>query len=156
MKLYVLDGGRAFVPDMSHFTPEKNVGVPVTIPFSMFLIDHPEGLVVFDPGLNIDNLPEAMRKELTYSSEQRIDRQMARLGYKPEDVKYVILSHMHADHTGGMTSFLNATFIVRKEELRMAWVARDLRRRLPSRRLQGYEGLQVSTTTGRRGDGRLL
>jgi N-acyl homoserine lactone hydrolase len=121
MKLYVLDGGRAFVPDMNHFTPEKNMGVPVTIPFSMFLIDHPKGLVVFDTGLNVDNLPEPMRKDLTYSTDQRIDRQMARLGYKPEDVKYVILSHMHVDHAGGMAQFPHATFVVRKEELRMAW-----------------------------------
>ena len=121
MKLYVLDGGRAYVPDTSHFTPERNMGVPITIPFSMFLIDHPKGLVVFDTGLNVDNLPDAMRKDLQYTPDQRIDRQMAKLGYKPEDVKYVVLSHMHLDHTGGMTFFPNATFIVRKEELRMAW-----------------------------------
>ncbi|NLO28442.1 MAG: hypothetical protein GX113_09775 [Actinobacteria bacterium] len=26
MKLYVLDGGRAHLPDMSHLTPDRNVG----------------------------------------------------------------------------------------------------------------------------------
>ena len=121
MKLYVLDGGHVYVPDTSHFTPERNMGVPITIPLSMFLIDHPKGLVVFDTGLNVDNLPEAMRNDAHSTPDQRIDRQMARLGYRPEDVKYVILSHMHVDHVGGMTLFPDATFIVRKEELRMAW-----------------------------------
>ncbi len=121
MKLYVLDGGYAFLPDTSHFTPERNMGVPITIPFSMFLIDHPKGLVIVDTGLNVDNLPEGMKKDVHSTPDQRIDRQMVTLGYRPEDVKYVILSHMHVDHVGGMTLFPDATFIVRKEELRMAW-----------------------------------
>ena len=121
MKLYVLNAGHVFVPDTSHFTPERNMGIPITIPLSMFLIDHPKGLVVFDTGLNVDSLPEVMKKDAHCEPDQRIDRQMARLGYKTEDAKYVILSHMHVDHVGGMTLFPHATFIVRKEELRMAW-----------------------------------
>jgi len=121
MKLYVLEAGHVYIPDTSHFTPERNMGAPITIPLSMFFIDHPKGLVVFDTGLNMDNLPEAMKKDVQYTPDQRIDRQMARLGYRPEDVKYVILSHMHVDHVGGMAFFPDATFIVRKEELRMAW-----------------------------------
>jgi N-acyl homoserine lactone hydrolase len=125
MRLYVFDGGRALVPDMSRFTMGKNIGIPVVIPFPMYLIDHPEGLVIFDTGINMDNLPEVFKKETTCSPDQRIDRQMVRLGYKPEEVKYVILSHMHLDHAGGMTLFPNATFIVRKEELRMAWWPED-------------------------------
>ncbi len=121
MKLYILDAGRVFIPDMNHFTPERNIGVPVTIPLSMALIDHPKGLVVFDTGLNLDTVPDFMKKDISSVPEQRIDRQMVRLGYRPEEVKYVILSHMHVDHVGGMVLFPHATFIVRKEELRMAW-----------------------------------
>lgn len=49
MRLYVLDGGQAFVPDTSHFPPERNMGIPITIPLSMFLIDHPKGLAVLIP-----------------------------------------------------------------------------------------------------------
>jgi N-acyl homoserine lactone hydrolase len=121
MKLFIFDGGRALVPDMSRFTSGQNIGLPVIIPFPMFLIDHPEGLVVFDTGINMDNLPEVFKEETTSSPEQRIDRQMMKLGYEPENVKYVILSHLHLDHAGGMTFFPNATFIVRQEEMRAAW-----------------------------------
>jgi glyoxylase-like metal-dependent hydrolase (beta-lactamase superfamily II) len=103
VKTYVLDAGHVCMPDTSHFTPERNMGIPITIPLSMFLIDHPKGLVVFDTGLNVDNLPEAMKKDAHSTPDQRIDRQIIRLGYRPEDVKYVILSHMHVDHVGGMT-----------------------------------------------------
>ena len=54
MRLYVLDGGRVHLPDKNHLTPDRNVGVPVTIPILMFLIDHPKGLVVFDTGIDTD------------------------------------------------------------------------------------------------------
>lgn len=50
-----------------------------------------------------------------------MDGSLIKLGYKPEDVKYVVLSHMHLDHCGGMTLFPQVTFIVRKRGLRAAW-----------------------------------
>jgi N-acyl homoserine lactone hydrolase len=118
MKLYVFDGGRAHLPDMSHLTPDHNVGRPVTIPLLMFLIDHPKGLVVFDTGIDTDAEQEPF---VEVTPEQRIDRQMRRLGYEPADVKYVILSHLHLDHVGGMPLFPDATFVVRRQELRAAW-----------------------------------
>lgn len=122
MKLYILDGGRGYTPDMSLFTPGRNMGKPLTIPFSMYLIDHPGGLVVFDTGFDLEREPrkEGPGRE-TWKPEQRIDRQMIKLGYKPEDVKFVILSHMDWDHCGCMTLFPRSTFIVRKRELQEAW-----------------------------------
>ncbi|HLA82941.1 MAG TPA: N-acyl homoserine lactonase family protein, partial [Thermoleophilia bacterium] len=118
MKLFVLDGGRAHLPDMNHLTPDRNVGVPVTIPLLMFLIDHPKGLVIFDTGIDTD---EAADPFLEVSPEQRIDRQVRQLGYDPGGVKYVILSHLHLDHMGCMKLFPAATFVVRRQELRAAW-----------------------------------
>ncbi|MGD0916991.1 MAG: N-acyl homoserine lactonase family protein [Thermodesulfobacteriota bacterium] len=121
MKLYVLDCGKVHVPDTNHLTPERNVGIPITIPISMFVIDHPKGLVLFDTGPIIEHWPDSMLKDVETKPEQRADRQLIKLGYKPEDVKYVVISHMHLDHTEGMTLFPEATFIVRKRELRAAW-----------------------------------
>jgi glyoxylase-like metal-dependent hydrolase (beta-lactamase superfamily II) len=118
MKLYVLDGGRAHLPDMNHFTPDRNVGKPVTIPLLMFLIDHPKGLVVFDTGVDVDRVEDPF---LEVRPQQRLDRQITSLGYRPADVRYVILSHLHLDHVGCMPLFPDATFIVRRQELRAAW-----------------------------------
>lgn len=118
MKLYVFDGGRAHLPDMNHLTPDRNVGKPVTIPLLMFLIDHPKGLVLFDTGIDTDAKQEPF---VEATPEQRIDRQMKRLGYEPADVRYVILSHLHLDHMGCMPLFPGATFVVRRAELRAAW-----------------------------------
>ncbi|MCE5252955.1 MAG: N-acyl homoserine lactonase family protein [Actinomycetia bacterium] len=118
MKLYVFDGGRAHLPDLSHLTPDRNFGRPVTIPLFSFLIDHPRGLVVVDTGVDTDDARDPV---LEVEPAHRIDRQMQRLGYAPGDVKYVVLTHLHLDHTGGMTLFPDATFIVRRSELRAAW-----------------------------------
>lgn len=118
MKLYVLDGGRAHLPDMNHLTPDRNVGKPVTIPLLMFLIDHPKGLVLFDTGVDTD---EASDPLLETRPEQRVDRHIRRLGYEPAAVNYVVLSHLHLDHMGCMHLFPSATFVVRRQELRAAW-----------------------------------
>lgn len=118
MKLFVFDGGHAHLPDMSHLTPDRNVGRPVTIPLLMFLIDHPKGLVVFDTGIDTDDVRDPI---VETSPDRRIDRQVSRLGYEPRDVKYVVLSHLHLDHVGCMHLFPDATFVVRRQELRAAW-----------------------------------
>jgi N-acyl homoserine lactone hydrolase len=121
MKLFILDCGRVQVPDMSYLTPGQNVGKPITIPYCMFVIDHPKGLVLFDTGPMVEHWPEEKAAETRTTADQRVDLQLLTLGYNPEDVKYVVLSHMHMDHCGGMTLFPHATFIIRKEELRSAW-----------------------------------
>jgi N-acyl homoserine lactone hydrolase len=118
MKLFVLDCGRAHLPDMNHLTPDRNVGTPITIPLLAFLIDHPQGLVLFDTGVDTDAPGDPF---LEAGPERRVDRQMERLGYRPDDVRYVILSHLHLDHIGCMPLFPRATFIVRRQELRAAW-----------------------------------
>lgn len=118
MKLYVFDGGRSHLPDMNHLTPDRNVGKPITIPILMFLIDHPKGLVLFDTGVDTDAEGDPF---LEVEPERRIDRQMRRLGHEPGDVKYVVMSHLHMDHVGCMSLFPDATFIVRRQELRAAW-----------------------------------
>jgi len=118
MKLYVFDGGRVHLPDLNHLTPDRNVGTPVTIPMLMFLIDHPKGLVVVDTGLDTVN---SRAPFLEVTPEQRIDAQLRRVGYDPDDVKYVVLTHLHLDHVGGMPLFPKATFVVRRSELRAAW-----------------------------------
>jgi N-acyl homoserine lactone hydrolase len=118
MRLYVLDGGRVHLPDESHLTPDRNVGVPVTIPILMFVIDHPKGLVVFDTGIDTD---AAQPPFVETAPEFRIDRQLRRLDYDPAAVQYVVLSHLHLDHVGCMGLFPEATFVVRRQELRAAW-----------------------------------
>mgnify|MGYP002751391802 CR=1 FL=1 len=36
-------------------------------------------------------------------------------GIKPEEINYVLLSHLHPDHLGGASFFPNANFILTQE-----------------------------------------
>ncbi len=121
MRLYVFEVGRVHFSDRSVLAGGPIQGKPITVPVPAFLIVHDKGLAVVDTGMNLDHWPPQNREDGEMSPEQRIDKQILRVGHKPEDVKYVIMSHLHGDHAGWMVLFPRATFIVRKSELRAAW-----------------------------------
>jgi N-acyl homoserine lactone hydrolase len=54
------------------------------------------------------------------SRDHAIDAQLKRLGARPEDVRYVIYSHLHLDHAGGMSYFPKAIHVIQRDEIRYA------------------------------------
>ncbi|MFO1321840.1 MAG: N-acyl homoserine lactonase family protein [Burkholderiales bacterium] len=102
----------------------------ITIPVSMWVIDHPKGLVVFDTGNNVaisDNCKgywAAGNCDFLKPSQKRedvIDMQLKKLGYSADKVKVVISSHSHLDHIGNIEMFPNAIHAIQKKELYQAW-----------------------------------
>jgi N-acyl homoserine lactone hydrolase len=101
----------------------------VTVPCPAYLIEHPKGLVLFDTGCHprvIDDIVGywgAGWKDIPfkYTQDLTLDRQIKALGYRLEDIKYVVISHLHLDHSGGMYMFPNAKFIIGSDELRYAY-----------------------------------
>ena len=99
------------------------------LPCPSFLIEHPKGLVLFDTGCNPKVIDDAVgywgqvaeHLPLKWSKQDTLDKQIQGVGYKTSDVKYVILSHAHLDHAGGLTYFPNATFIAGKGEMQHAY-----------------------------------
>jgi glyoxylase-like metal-dependent hydrolase (beta-lactamase superfamily II) len=101
----------------------------LTIPYPAFLIEHDQGLVLFDTGLPPEAAddPAAVFGEFTDSvlgitadPSQRIDRQLEALGFAVSDVTHVVLSHLHSDHAGGAHLFPYAKFYVGDGELAFA------------------------------------
>src|SRR5438552_1334898 len=101
-------------------------GQPWTVPVLSFLVDHPRGRLLFDTGVHcqarldpVGRLGPERVKRLTVKSKEGDDAvpQLARLGLKPDDVRYVANSHLHFDHCGGNEFFPRATFLVQRPEL---------------------------------------
>lgn len=121
MKLYILFAGFNTCPDRDGLSPGRHSGAPFTFPMYMYLIEHPKGLVVVDTGIIKEHWFDFQQPGLDVPEELRIDRQLKTLGFDPKDVKYVVQTHLHSDHAGGMPYLPDATFIVRREEAREAW-----------------------------------
>lgn len=91
-----------------------------TFPAGVFLIKHQtQGYVLYDTGYTTDlykNSPKYLLYRLLnpiqVSVDQMIDQQLRQRGIQPSEIKWLILSHLHPDHIGGVKQFPNATFIV--------------------------------------------
>lgn len=89
------------------------------------LIRHPQhGLLLFDTGYSEAFLNETKRfpnklyrmiTPVTYQPEQSIKAQLQAIDIAPEDIKYIILSHYHADHISGLNDFPNARYIASRQ-----------------------------------------
>jgi glyoxylase-like metal-dependent hydrolase (beta-lactamase superfamily II) len=97
------------------------------MPIWVWVIEHPEGLLVIDTGeiAAINNLDTYLAKEsglsrylfghsakFGISEKDELDRQFAAINLKPEDVKLVVLTHLHLDHTDGLKFFPKQEIIV--------------------------------------------
>jgi glyoxylase-like metal-dependent hydrolase (beta-lactamase superfamily II) len=117
MKLYCIQVGAFKLPRGFVAARCRDANVLTVMPIYVYLIEHPKGLILVDTGQSYE-----MRDENTIMEEKdTIIHKLAALGFKPDDVNYVVISHMHLDHSGYMNYFPNSTFIARKEELKAAW-----------------------------------
>ncbi len=117
MKFYILNTGRMITPDDNVLAAMNTDQLKLVIVVPAFLLDHPQhGLVLIDTGFCYDHIPDAMKKDVAWSPLLRIRNQIEALGYRAEDVRHVVLSHLHFDHAGQMCDFPHATFHMRKSE----------------------------------------
>jgi len=65
-------------------------------------------------------LTEAFLPAIEYGPETHPRTHLEEAGYAPEDVDYVIMTHLHSDHAGQIGTFRDARFIVQQRELRYA------------------------------------
>jgi glyoxylase-like metal-dependent hydrolase (beta-lactamase superfamily II) len=110
-----------------------------TLPVNAFLVHHPDGLCLFDTGQTAEaTLPgyfphwhpflRLARFEL--GPEDEIGAQLRSRAVDPAGVRWVVLSHLHTDHAGGVGAFAGAEVIVSRAEWERARGARG--------RLHGY------------------
>ncbi len=103
------------------------------IPFQMrcLLVESPDGLVLVDTGQGDKISAEYRRRFGMDDSSRRLEADMRRVGFGPEDVDIVLPTHLHADHCGGNTrwsdpsdagseavaTFPNARYLIQRLEM---------------------------------------
>lgn len=87
------------------------------------LVETNHGPVLVDAGIGTQDYqsPGLMRVFLKamrarFDPRETALRQVQRLGYEPEDVKHIIMTHMHLDHAGGLPDFPHADIHIFKPE----------------------------------------
>jgi glyoxylase-like metal-dependent hydrolase (beta-lactamase superfamily II) len=99
--------------------------MPEPIPVYAFLIHHPEGPILFDTGMSpkcksskyfpIWAPTIKMTSEINIEPEDCVVKQLQENGIKPKDLKAVVISHVHHDHTGGLADLVEAPIFMSKE-----------------------------------------
>lgn len=111
-------------------SPGAGLGMPgerVSVPVPFYVIEHPNGVAVFDCGLHADMMQaddpyrrrlRSQKMDVSLSPEETVTRSLERLDIDPADVRFAVLSHLHFDHTGGLNELPNATMVVQAKEWR--------------------------------------
>ena len=89
------------------------------------LIEADQGLVLVDTGMGIRDVREPARLGRIFSAlvrpvlreEETALRRVKALGFKPEDVRHIVVTHLDLDHAGGLGDFPNAQVHVFADEL---------------------------------------
>ena len=146
MKIHVLHTGEVrvspylpFGGDNCNLLKASGMTTPkedwIWLPVSVYLIEHPKGLILVDTGWHRDMSPEgvydkaaqikSLGSRVLYNVNQgqiplgeAVDEQLATMGIKPADLDYVLLTHLDCDHANGLRAVRDARhIIVAQEEL---------------------------------------
>jgi len=104
---FCLDGGTMFgvVPRVlweKIYTPDELNRIE--IPLNCLLIKTPDANILVDTGIG-NKLDEKFRELYSVKQPPDIESGLANLGLKPEDIDFVVNTHLHFDHCGWNTIF---------------------------------------------------
>lgn len=100
-------------------------------PINVYVIEHPEGVVVFDTGQDRASVTDptyfpdgangVIYRRLArfhISQDETLTAGLERLGYSTSDVTHAVVSHLHQDHIGGIGEIPDAELVVSADEWR--------------------------------------
>jgi len=93
----------------------------IEMPVFTFLIEDGEKLLLVDTGMSWSERANDYHHPGSRQPQgMAIHEQLAKIGYKPQDIDIVVFTHMHWDHIFYMDKFTNATFIAHEKEYAFA------------------------------------
>jgi len=117
--------------------------------FTYMLIKGNGHTIMVDTGTDgEDEQTQKLHARDSVISWQPPEKVLAKVGVKPEDVDYVLLTHAHYDHMDNLKAFPNAKFIIQEKEI-LGWVwamTRDKKFRAPHMALKSqniYDALHL-------------
>ena len=100
------------------------------MPIYAFAIEHPEGVIVVDTGETARTSEKGyfpwwhpyyrLGLRIRVEPEEEIGPRLAELGISPADVRWVVMTHLHTDHAGGLAHFPDNEIVVSRAELTYA------------------------------------
>lgn len=100
------------------------------LPIYAWVIMHPEGVILVDTGETARTAEPGyfprwhpyyrLAVQMDVAPEQEIGPQLRRLGIAPDDVRTVVMTHLHTDHAGGLHHLPNSQLLVSGDEHRAA------------------------------------
>lgn len=123
-KLYVFECGTIDVADISVFQPGIGKNQHKRLTDSCYLIAHPKGTLLWDAGLpdQLAQIPEGKTfMVFTMRVPKTLASQLQEIGYVPDRIDYLGISHMHTDHIGNAPLFPRAMLLMQKEEYAAAF-----------------------------------
>jgi len=113
-------------------TRARGAGFVMAEPICAYLIETKQGFVLFDTGVNADNIRDPVRCEAYFTSrgwlaspiilpEHDFLSQLKTIGVSPADIGDVILSHVHCDHTGNLKHLRHARIWIQRLEHEFAF-----------------------------------
>ena len=145
-RLYILNCGEGVAGDISRWSPGVNEGKSMAFVDNCYLIKHARGWMLWDTGIMdaVAGMPDGLRpadpRSTHWKRPKTLAAQLAELNVAPADIKYVAISHSHADHSGNSPLFPQSTLLVQKAEYEWAPPAGQPPRfkpELPVRKLEG-------------------
>lgn len=107
-----------------------------------------DGLVLVDTGFGTADLEDRARTPRRFRAmarpllkrEETLQAQVTVLGFQPQDVRHIVVTHLDLDHAGGLSDFPAATVHVHQRELDAAQAPEDGRARMRYRAAQWAHG----------------
>ena len=96
------------------------------VPILCWAIEHPDGIVMVDSGESSRagkpgyqpgwDLYGRFAVRFSVTPEQEAGPQLKALGLDPADVRWVVMTHMHGDHAGGLSHFPSSEIVMSERE----------------------------------------
>jgi N-acyl homoserine lactone hydrolase len=143
---------------------QLGIGRETGSPVPGYLIQTDDGTnILVDTGFprNLEGLGEGARDRWDVAESDYVVEQLARLGLRPRDIRYVVSTHLDIDHAGGHDDFPDAEHVIQRahyeagkhglerlQVLRPRWDHPSLRYRLVDGDTELVPGVELIETSG--------